>query len=247
MNKLRSDGIGGMYFTDKVPFQSGRGLASTTVGQTFDFAYKMTFGAEGQHRQHRSGGTHFRKQGEIFADTFQGKLAEFAVYNSLFIDFDVNAPDLDVWNLGKWDSCDMVANGKKIAIKSTKAFGQLLLLETKDWNDEGRYIPNIEQDESEYDIFILVRMKPFATEVLGYKLRQSDTADYDSLKRMITAHRWEYDIPGFITRDDLKEIIKDKQIIAQGALLNGKMPMDAENYYCQAIDMRPLTELTKYI
>ena len=189
-----------------------------------------------------------RRQGEIFADTFQGKLAEFAVYNCLYKDFDINVPDLEVWDLGKWDSCDLIANGAKIAIKSTKAFGQLLLLETKDWDINGSYIPNSETQEGEYDIFILVRMKPFCADILKeHKLYYSDTADYDSLKSAVCSEKWEYDIPGFITRDDLKDIIKDKQIIAQGAFLNGKMRMDAENFYCQAGDMHPIKTLKKYI
>ena len=248
MHKLRESSDGGMYFTDVVSFKTEFRLKSSTVEKTFDFAFKMTFGEKGQHRQYRSGGTHVRKLGEIFADTFQGKLAEFAIYNCLYQDFDVNVPDLDVWNLGKWDSCDLVANGAKIAIKSTKAFGQLLLLETKDWDENGCYIPNYNQGESNYDVFFLVRMRPFATDILKKcKLYYANCADYDSLKQDIIAETWEYDIPGFITHDELKAIIQEKQIIKRGALLNGKTPMDAENYYCQAADMHPIESLKLYI
>ena len=247
MHKLRADG-NSMFFTASIPFQSGSGLKNSTVERTFDFAFNMTFGEQGEHRHHRSGGTHVRRQGEIFADTLQGKLAEFAVYNCLHKDFDINVPDLDVWELGKWDSCDLIANGAKIAIKSTKAFGQLLLLETKDWDDNGSYIPNHETGEGEYDIFVLVRMKPFCADILKtLRMYYSDSADYEHLKNAVCSEIWEYDIPGFITRDDLKGIIQDKQIIPQGALLNGKTRMDAENYYCQAGDMRPIDSLKKYI
>ena len=53
------------------------------VNETLDFAYAMTFGKDGEHRRYRSGGTHTRKNGEIFCDTFQGKLAEYFVYQRL--------------------------------------------------------------------------------------------------------------------------------------------------------------------
>jgi hypothetical protein len=49
-----------------------------------------------------------------------------------------------------------------ISIKATKHFGQLLLLETKDWNNNGQYIPNLSlEKQSQYDYFILVRTNYF--------------------------------------------------------------------------------------
>ena len=83
MRRLQDDLNGSMFFTGKIPFTPGIGLKSSTIEKTFDFAYDMTFNKQGEHRNHRSGGTHVRRQGEIFADTFQGKLAEFAIYNHL--------------------------------------------------------------------------------------------------------------------------------------------------------------------
>ena len=47
------------------------------------FAYAMTFGKSGEHRRYRSEGSHLRRNGEIFWDTFQGKLAKFFVYSGL--------------------------------------------------------------------------------------------------------------------------------------------------------------------
>lgn len=233
-----------LFFTGKVDFEHKYQLKQSTIEKVFEFAYNMTFGAEGEHRNHRSGGTHIRRQGEIFADTFQGKLAEFAIYNSLYKKFDINIPDLDVWELGRWDSCDLMANGLKISIKSTKAFGQLLLLETKDWSEDGEYIPNIESGNSLYDIFILVRMNPFCESILKRKfVYYKDSCDKEELRQEILKEKWEYDVPGFITISELKDIIKSKQIIKKGELLNGKTVMDAENYYCQAVDMHPLSEL----
>ena len=85
----------------------------------------MTFGNRGAHRNHRTGGTILRKQGEIFPNTFQGKLAECAACN-LFYKVDRKVfPDFSVSKLGVWDSVDVVVNGKKIAVKSTDQFAVL--------------------------------------------------------------------------------------------------------------------------
>lgn len=245
MKKMKVDGKN-QYFTSIKPFSKKYSLKNSTILQVFDFSYKMTFGAEGEHRNHRSGGTHKRKLGEIFADTFQGKLSEFAVYNSLFKDFKINVPDLGVWQLGEWDNVDLIANDLRLSIKSTKAFGQLLLLETKDWDNEGRYLPNKEKDEENYDAFILVRIRPYCVDILKkLKLYYSNFADYNKLKDEICSLTWEYDIPGFVWHNELVSAIKDKMIIYQGDMLNEKTRMDAENYYIQAGDLHPLEELKK--
>ena len=95
------------------------------------FAY-----GESKHRECRSGGNKKRKNGEIFANTFQGKLAEFALYQ-IFEQNNINVeyPDLEVYDRGVWDIYDLKVNDNLIAVKSTKAYGNLLLLETKDWNE----------------------------------------------------------------------------------------------------------------
>ena len=236
-----------LFFSGKKYFQKGQYLKKSTIESVFEFAYQMTFGATGEHRNHRSGGTHVRKQGEIFADTFQGKLAEFAIYNHLYKSFNINVPDLDVWKLGQWDSCDLIADDLKISVKSTKSFGQLLLLEAKDWNEEGEYIPNMQSGNSQYDIFILVRMNPFCDNILKrMSAYYVNSYNKEELKQAIMNELWEYDIPGFITLYELQEVIHNKQIIRKGEKINGTMPMDADNYYCQAIDMHPLSELIDY-
>ena len=55
-----------------------------TIIKVFDFAYNMTFAGKGEHRDHRSNGKKERSPGEIFSNTFQGKLAECAVVNFLY-------------------------------------------------------------------------------------------------------------------------------------------------------------------
>lgn len=134
---------GSFSITHKKPFPANApALKQETVRRVFEFAYSMTFGAVGEHRDHRTGGSLQRKNGEIFANTFQGKLAECAACN-LFYKLDPSVmPDFTIAKLGVWDSVDVIVNHKKIAVKSTKSFGNLLLLEQHDWDENGDYIPN---------------------------------------------------------------------------------------------------------
>ncbi len=210
-----------------------------TINIVFNFAYDMTFGNEGEHRDHRSGGTHIRKKGEIFANTFQGKLAECAVYNQLHKTTDITKPDFETYELGKWDSADLFVKNKKISIKSTKSYGNLLLLETKDWDSEGVYLPNKEA----YDYTFLVRLNPYCEDIMRKsRLLYSNSANREALRKIICSVNWEYDIPGFVTLDELKYIINNSFIMPKNAMLNGNTRMDAENYYIQSGDMHKVDE-----
>ena len=234
--------------SNKKPYTEDGVLKPKTIDTVFDFAYKMAFSEEGEHRDHRSGGSYQRKNGEIFANTFQGKIAECAACN-LFYKIDPSVyPDFSVCPLGEWDTVDLKVKGKEIAVKSTKHFGQLLLLETKDWDENGRYIPNTEKETNTYDFLVLIRLNPSCEDVLKkQRLLYSEHTDRETLHRIISEQKWSYNYAGFITRSDLIYIIKNKYILPQGALLNGKTLMDAENYYVQAIDLRNISEITGLI
>lgn len=223
-----------------IPFKK---LDDIYVRKSFDFAYGMTFDNKGQHRGHRSGGKHIRKNGEIFANTFQGKICEFALYQLLKNDFDINEPDLELYGLGKWDSYDFKINNQLISVKSTKFFGQLLLLETRDWTENGEYIPN---NNEAYDITIMVRLKEDTEKIMKSKrLYYSNTCNKDELWNLLKNRDWTFDLPMYITNEELKFLIKNKYIINQGDLLNGSTKMDADNYYCHIKDMHPIMELKK--
>lgn len=234
--------------SDKKSYKEDGVLKAKTIDTVFDFAYKMAFSEEGEHRSHRSGGSYQRKNGEIFANTFQGKIAECAACN-LFYKIDPSVyPDFSVCPLGEWDTVDLKVKGKEIAVKSTKHFGQLLLLETKDWDENGRYIPNTEKETNTYDFLVLIRLNPSCEDVLKkQQLLYSEHTDRETLHRIISEQKWSYNYAGFITRNDLIYIIKNKYILPQRALLNGNTPMDAENYYVQAIDLRNISEITGLI
>lgn len=234
---------GGYYFSQTTAYHADGKLKSKTIDDVFEFAYKMTFSAEGEHRNHRSGGDHRRRNGEIFANTFQGKIAECAACN-YFYRFDNSvAPDFSVSKLGEWDSVDVTVMGKTFAVKSTKHYGQLLLLETKDWDYRGNYIPNLKQGVFSYDGIILIRLKPSCEEIMKKnRLLYVDSVDRNALYALISRETWTYNYVGFLSNSDLKAIIKRQQIIPKGAMLNGSTPMDAENYYVQAGDFRNIQD-----
>lgn len=169
------------YINSRVPFSPIGTLSSDLVETVFDFAYQMTFGQKGEHRAYRTGGTHQRKKGEIFANAFQGKLAEYALFGILADKgINVTEPDLSIFGLGKWDSSDLTVDDELISIKSTKAFGNLLLLEENDWNKQAVYLPN----GHGYDYTFLIRMNPFCEDIMKRnRFLYSDNVDELSLKK----------------------------------------------------------------
>lgn len=205
----------------------------------FEFAYGMTFGNQGKHRDHRTGGQTNRKNGELFINAFQGKLAEFGLYVYFTSKgLEINVPELGMWGEGIWDDEDLKISDKKISVKSCAFFSDLLLLETQDWSLLGEYIPNLVRGNSTYNYFILIRIKPDGKKLLrDERLYYSESVEKTILKKTILNEKWEIDIPGFITHEELKYLISEKYILPQNALLNGKISMDAQNYYCQSGDL----------
>ncbi|MFB5195317.1 hypothetical protein ACE198_10440 [Neobacillus sp. KR4-4] len=61
----------------KKPFKVDGTLSIEIVQKAFNFAYDMSFGKKGKHRTTRTGGDAERTNGEIFTNTFQGKLSEY--------------------------------------------------------------------------------------------------------------------------------------------------------------------------
>ena len=241
---------GCFYIERPAEFRANGYLSFEDTEECFDFAYDMTFGREGQHRSRRSGGQSDRRNGEIFIDTFQGKLAEYAFYNVFKnSDADIEPPDTRTMGLSEWDTCDFTVNGYEIAIKSTKFFGNLLLLETKDWVEDGRYIPNYSNGCCEYDYFVLERIRPEGTTMMKEnRWLYSDDLDYGILKDAILSQDWEANLVGYISREEfVTEVIDKCQILPQNSMLNGRTRMDAENYYVQAGDLHPMNEFIRMV
>lgn len=207
--------------------------------QAFDFAYEMVYG-EGFHRMKRSGGEWNRTPLEIFQNTFQGKLAEIVLYENLKCHgIEVEKPDFSIHGKGIWDEADLKANGKFICVKSAAFFSNLFLLETKDWNSEGMYIPNHDLSKTAvYDYFVLVRIKPDIKNIL-----RGISETKENLSHEIEKVIWLYDIPGCCSVKTIQHVINYQYVIPKNALLNGTTKMDAENYYIQSGDLFHLEDL----
>ena len=251
MHKLDFDGYDSYRVNYKKEFICNGILTLENISECFDFAYGMTFGGMGAHRNHRSGGQMRRHLGEVFINTFQGKLAEFALYNYLTRVGRINldAPDMNMMELTRWDSFDLYIEGLTINVKSTKRRGNLLLLETKDWDFEGRYIPNKYSGCDMYDYFVFVRVDPDGEGIMREKgLLHTDSADIKILREIILSERWRVNLAGYITGEELiDEVIEPGHILPQNSTLNRYTHMDAENYYVQAGDMHEIDGLLKEI
>lgn len=233
----------GVYINSTKSFNPIGGFKEETIDKVFNFAYDMTFGGKGSHKAKRSGGTIKRTELKIFINAFQGKLAEFATCNIFWKFFGIKLPhpDLETYKLGKWDRFDFEYRDKIISVKSTKYFGNLLLLEAEDWSLNGEYLPNKNLANSgKCDFTILIRIKPN-----GEKLFNDESSLWykETLYNKIKEQEWEYDVVGYITHEELVYLIQQGYIIEKGSLLNGKHPMDARNYYAQAGDMHPIESL----
>jgi len=215
---------GNYRVSKRANFSKIRSFKAKTVSSVIDFAFNMTFGSKGEHRQ--------------------GKLSEFAMANVLYKHKDFKEPDLSTHGLGVWEDADFQLGENVIAVKSTKSYGNLILLESKDWDLQGKYLASVSEPRI-YSHIVLVRIKPDAEEVLR-KFRANMNIDVAlaDLRTLIMGLEWEYDIPGYITNADLISVIKNNLLIPKGALLNNAVKMDAENYYVQAGDLRPMVELS---
>lgn len=232
---------GNSYYINKKKEFTKNSISNIHLNKAFNFAYEMAFG-KGHHRSHRSGGQVSRSQIDIFKNTLQGKLAEVVLYN-FFKEKDIELNDVDysISGKGDWDDTDLTFGEIKISVKSAAFFSNLLLLETKDWDDEANYIPNLDQNSTtkNYDYHILVRIKPNTNSLFN------DLIDKKSLEDEIKSNKWYYDIPGCCSNNTLKHIIQNNYVLPQNSLLNGIVKMDAENYYIQSGDLKNISELIK--
>lgn len=227
-------------------FQALGSLTQQTVGRCKQFAYNMSFGNQGQHRANRTGGRNIRRNGEIFCDAFNGKLGEFAVHQ-LFANQGIQLPepDLTVYGLGQWDDTDFSYNDYCIAIKTTKNYGNLLLLEREDWDHEGHYIPNYDKPSGgRYDAIVLVRINSdIETRFKTNRRYFNDTLTEAELNQIFSGFSCSFDIPGYTSSNLLRQVINNNQIIEQGSYLNRNTRMDATNYYIQTGDLLPINRL----
>lgn len=236
------------YVSHKKPF-AGMLISREAIQTVANFAYEMCFGT-GHHRNCRTGGQYDRKGGEKFCNTFQGKLAEAVLYNYFKSeDLEIKEPDFGIYKKGIWDDSDLEIYGKKINVKSAASQSNLLLLETKDWNAQGQYIPNILLNNDatvQYDYFVLVRIEPDIKKL--FKARQllfSNEIERKTIDDILFANDWRFDITGYCTNTDIITAIANGNILPQNAMLNQYTKMDASNYYIQSGDLGCIKDLVQ--
>lgn len=226
------------------PF-GGNAVDAVDVGRVVDFAYAMCFGA-GHHRAHRSGGDLMSRPAEKFCNTFQGKLAEVCLRRELIqAGLSCDEPNFEIYGECIWDDTDLIVNGKALSVKSAASFSNLLLLESNDYDLDGNYVPNLlAGGRSVFDYYVLVRLAPDVKSLFKrLRIFYSDSLTREQIEEVISSCRWEYDVAGWISHDTLRSAISSGFVIPKGALLNGRVTMDADNYYVQAGDMADLGSL----
>ena len=242
------EGSNNYYVSHKKPF-AGMFISREAIQTVTDFAYEMSFGT-GHHRNCRTGGQHDRKGGEKFCNTFQGKLAEVVLYDYFKSEgLDIKKPDFGIYKEGVWDDSDLEIQGKKINVKSAAFQSNLLLLETKDWNSQGQYIPNMLLNNGatvQYDYFVLVRIEPDIKKL--FKARQllfSNEIERKTIDDILFTNNWYFDIAGYCANADLITAIANGYILPQNAMLNQYTKMDASNYYIQSGDLGCIKKLVQ--
>lgn len=224
-------------------------ISKETIQTVIDFAYEMCFGT-GHHRNCRTGGQYDRKGGEKFCNVFQGKLAEAVLYNYFKSEgLDLKEPDFGIYKEGIWDDSDLEIQSKKINVKSAASQSNLLLLETKDWNNQGQYIPNISLNNGStfvYDYFVLVRIEPDIKKLFrAERLFFSNDIERKIIEDILFGKNWHFDFAGYCKHSDVAATIANNYVLPQNAMLNQYTKMDASNYYIQSGNMRCVKDLVQ--
>lgn len=119
-----------------------------------------------------------------------------------------------------------------------------MLLEKGDWNDQGCYIPNINDGGkmAQYDYHMLVRVRPSCEDILRNNRILYGSELPEEVIDILLNQSWEYCMPRYISRDELIYLIQNNFVIKAGSYFN-KTKMDADNYYVKAYDMHELPEI----
>lgn len=240
---------GGVYrINSKISFGTGQGFIvkpnDEIIKKVMLFSWQMTFGEQGAHREYRSGGDVIRNKSQIFRDVFLGKMGEVAFHEyAVSGGALVNEIDFSCYQRGKWDQGDFVAeyNNRKysIAVKSTKDYGNLLLLEKKDWvlKDDGVYYV-CDNPHIKYDFIVFCRIRSSLPDFTDddqlcnyfHNYPRENQSDISDVSLNVAC-----EVVGYINNRDLATIIGNNNIIGKGDYLQSKrIEMDADNYYAQS-------------
>lgn len=201
-------------------FRANTEISLEQLNQCLDFASKMAYWWN--HQPLAFWWENYnRTEWEIFKNALQWKLAEVWFYNFYIAKWkEIPYPDFWVWERWVWEDCDMIINDKKISIKSTKHFWNLLLLESNRYSSDGLYLEPAKWTEPiKHDLIYLVRVK---------WVDSYNPAEY-KLENI------EVEITGYIKHNEFLEIIRTDQKIKQWVKL--WIPLIVDNYYVCCSDL----------
>lgn len=185
-----------------------------------------------------------RDKSTTFKNALTGKFGEFGLHRHFVnLGYNVPSPDLTIMPKGVWDDGDLFWEGKKISVKTTASWKDLLLLKKNEWDTDAGYLFGKDGIDYSYKAFFLCRLSPDLESLLSMIVGNNDPG-IDVIKSHLEQIRFTMDFPGFITIDDFKRIIKtDMCIPAKGKI--GKKEFDDALYYCQTGDLRDIDLIRK--
>lgn len=233
---------------NKAKFSSLGKLKSEYVNQSQEFAFKMSISGEGYQKSARESGAEERENIGKFYDIFYGKLGEFACYQYLTEQgIEIDKPDLIVMGKDKWDEFDFSYNDKIIGVKNTGYYGNLLLLETKDWSDNAEYQHGMGAKKIIYDDFLFSRITPYEGKKKRPDIATLNHEDIDQLMDKVKNKNYSFDIH-YVPIILVKEAIRRNMIIKSGGFLGSLATLiDVDNYYIQSGDMKNIREYIKLL
>lgn len=219
-------------------------VSDEAIQKCIDFAYEMTYG-RGYHRANSSGSDYKRKPSEIFASTFQGKLAECALQEYLkALNVKVSDVDFTVGGKGTWDEYDLLSFENAISVKSSKDYMQMLLLNKNDFDEDGKYIHSTSEEYAAPDYFVFSRVRPN----INWIVKKSDLplrqlVSKEDVERLVLPCNWSVDLTGFIDHEEFKDIV-----IKDGFFVNKNDTVDNLNlfsdyYYTQTGDLNEVHDM----
>lgn len=227
-------------------FKPLRGVSYSDFKRVFIFAYEMVLG-RGHHRNMRTGGSFTRNKDTAFVNALEGKLGEVCIYREFLKNgIDIGYPDLNVMGFDSWDKADINFKNIKMSVKTSKSYSRMMLLDKRDYlvTKDGKKV-FYRPDKEIVDVFLFTRMKSNIINVLKEMKNISCNDSYIRIfyKKAII----RFDSPCYINNKDVLNMINHKMILPQGAMLNGRTIVDADNYYIFINDMKPISNLYNII
>ena len=84
-------------------------------------------------------------------------------------------------------------------------------------------------------------------EFRNQRMLYSDHISLERIKSTLEKQSFFADLPGYVTNLFLKEKIQEKQILPKGSMLNGRVKMDAENFYILSSDFEEFKNVKKFL